>query len=117
MGTLKVGIMPRDQFQARTLAIAAGHYKPKKGEPKIWFNSIKSLAEVLSENNIRLIKIIDERKPETLKELSELSGRAVSNLSRTLKTLERYGIVELVRQQRALKPVAKATSFDIHYAA
>lgn len=26
-------------------------YKPKKDEPKIWFNSIKSLAQVLSEEN------------------------------------------------------------------
>ncbi len=80
---------------------------------------MKSLAQVLNENNVRLLKIIEEKQPETLKQLAELSGRQESNLSRTLKTLESYGIVELVKQKqgRAIKPVAKATEFNIHYAA
>jgi len=37
-------------------------------------------------------------QPKSLKELEELTGRAKSNLSRTLKTLERYGIAELEKQ-------------------
>jgi predicted transcriptional regulator len=90
--------MPREQFQQRLLDIAAGRYKPAKEEPKIWFSSMKSLSEVLSDNNMRLLKMIEENQPETLKELATLSGRKTSNLSRTLKTMERYGIVELYRQ-------------------
>ncbi len=35
-------------------------------------------------------------------ELAELSGRQKSNLSRTLKTLERYGIVKLDAARRQL---------------
>ena len=116
MAKVKVGIMPREQFQQRLIDIAAGRYKPKRGEPKIWFSSMKSLSEILSENNVRLLKIIDEQKPETLNELAQLSGRKVSNLSRTLKTMERYGIVELVKRNRTVQPITKATAFDIHYA-
>ena len=44
MKTLQVGIMSRDKFQSCTIEIASGRYKPKKNEPKIWFNSIKSLS-------------------------------------------------------------------------
>ncbi|MDX1585649.1 MAG: MarR family transcriptional regulator [Balneolaceae bacterium] len=109
--------MPREQFQKRLLDIAAGRYKPKRNEPKIWFSSVKSFSEVLNENNVRLLKIIEEEKPDSIKELSDLSGRAVSNLSRTLKTLERYGIVELTKNKKSLKPLAKATEFDIRYTA
>lgn len=87
--------MPREKFQKRLLDIAAGRYKPKFNEPKIWFSSIKSLSEVLSENNMRLLSIINEQKPESINELAELTGRQVTNLSRTLKTMERYGIVGL----------------------
>ena len=43
-----VGIMSLDHFKQYTIAIAKGEYKPKKDEPKIWFNSIRSLANVLS---------------------------------------------------------------------
>ena len=56
--TITVGIMPLEQFKSRTIAIASGKYKPKKDEPKIWFPSVKSLANVLSEKNQRLFKLV-----------------------------------------------------------
>jgi len=112
---LKIGIMPREQFQKRVLDVAAGHTKINKDDPKVWFSSIKSLSEVLSDNNVRLLKIIEEAKPKTLKDLAELSGRQVSNLSRTLKTMERYGIVELKKVSRSIEPVVKASQFSIQY--
>jgi len=117
MSILKIGIMPRNQFQKRLIDIAAGRYQPKRGEPEVWFSSIESISKVLSGNNIRLLKIIAEHHPETLKELAELSGRKSSNLSRTLKTMERYGIVKLIKKAKTIKPIAKATKFNIQYAA
>jgi predicted transcriptional regulator len=108
--------MPRDKFQQRVLDIASGKFAPKRGEPKIWFSSMKSLGEVLSDNNIYLLKLINEKKPETLSELASLSGRHTSNLSRTLKNMEKYGIVELRKHANKVQPVTKATEFDIQYA-
>jgi len=117
MNRLKIGIMPREQFQRRMVDIAAGKTKVKRAEPKVWFSSMKSLSEVLSDNNVRLLKLINEHQPETLAELAELSGRKSSNLSRTLKTMEKYGIVELRRYDgRKVQPIARATEFDIQYA-
>ena len=116
MSKLKIGIMPRDQFQKRLLDIATGRIPHKRGEPKVWFSSMKSLGEVLSDNNIRLLKIIHEHRPETIKELSDLSGRQPSNLSRTLKTMEKYGIIELKKNSRSVQAITKATEFDIQYA-
>jgi len=116
MSKLKIGIMPSDQFQRRVLDIAAGKITPKRTEPKIWFSSMKSLGEVLSDNNIRLLKLINEHHPESLGELARLSGRQTSNLSRTLKTMEKYGIVELKKHAQKVQPVIKATEFDIQYA-
>ena len=115
MKTLKVGIMPSEQFRQRVLDIAAGRYKPAPNEPKIWFSSLKSLAEILNENNTRLLSLIEKMKPESLKELAEISGRQPSNLSRTLKTFERYGIVELKKENKLLKPIVKAINFQIEY--
>ncbi len=117
MKTLNVGIMPREEFQKRTIAIASGKYKPKKDEPKIWFSSMKSLGEILSESNVKLLKIIDSEHPESIKQLSEISGRKSSNLSRTLKTLEQYSIIELVRHNKTIMPVVKAMNFNIKYSA
>lgn len=114
---LKIGILPRDQFQRRLVDIAAGKITPARNEPKIWFSSLKSLSQILSENNVRLLKLMEEHNdPESLSDLAQLSGHQPSNLSRTLKTLERYVLVELKRNEKALKPIAKATAFDIQFA-
>ena len=117
MQVLKIGIMPQHRFQKRLLDIAAGRYVPKRGEPKIWFSSIKSFSEVLSDNNVRLLRLIERYQPDSLKELAELSGRKTSNLNRTLKTMARYGIVELKKVNKTVRPIAKATEFNIQYAA
>ncbi len=51
MKAIVIGIMPQEKIRERMLAIARGEYKPKPGEPKVWFTSMKSLAEVLSDDN------------------------------------------------------------------
>lgn len=115
MSKLKIGIISREQFQRRVLDIASGKVTPKSGEPKIWFNSIKSLGEVLSEHNMCLLKLINECHPESIGDLARLSGRQTSNISRTLKTMEKYGIVELKKSAQKVQPIAIATEFDIQY--
>ena len=75
MKTLKIGIAGYDRMKARTMAIARGTHKPARDEPKVWFTSIESFAKVLS-------------------------GRSKSNLSRTLKTMSLYGLVELNAGER-----------------
>jgi len=58
MKPIVIGILPQDKIRERVLAIARGEHKPKPGEPKIWFTSMKSLAEVLSDDNRALIRVI-----------------------------------------------------------
>jgi len=113
--TLIVGIMPLEQYKKRTIAIAKCEYIPKKDEPKIWFESLKSMAQILSSENQELLRIILLNNPQSLKELEELTGRAKSNLSRTLKTLQRYGIVNLTKVKNTIFPEVKATNFKIEF--
>ena len=112
---LKVGIMSREDYKRRTIALARGEYKPKKGEPKIWFESLQSMAQVLSNENQQLLRIIQEQKPRSLKDLEIATGRKRSNLSRSLKTMSQYGIVDLVKQNRTVVPVVKATDFKVEF--
>jgi predicted transcriptional regulator len=95
--TLRIGIASYEEMKARTLAIARGERRRRRGEPKIWFRSVESFAKVLSERNRALLALIAEEEPQSLAELAELSGRAKSNLSRTLRTLENYRLVSLKR--------------------
>jgi predicted transcriptional regulator len=112
---LKFGIMSQEDYKKRTIAIAQGEYKLKQSEPKIWFESLQSMAQVLSNENQQLLKIIKEQKPTSLKDLEIATGRKRSNLSRTLKTMSRYGIVDLIKQNRTIRPVVRATDFRVEF--
>ncbi|MEY2660842.1 MAG: hypothetical protein RLZZ123_2014 [Pseudomonadota bacterium] len=113
MKTIIIGILPQEKIRERMLAIARGDYKPKTTEPKIWFTSMRSLAEVLSDENRALLKVIQNTKPQSISILADLTGRKPSNLSRTLKTMSNYGFVEMRRESKHVRPIAKCTDFRI----
>ncbi len=109
-----IGIMPLEQQKARTIAIARGEYKPKKREPKVWFPSMASVSQVLSDENQCLLRTIAQNNPESLRELGDLTGRERGNLSRTLKKMAAYGLVKLHEAEgQRVVPEALATAFDI----
>jgi len=97
MTTLKVGIASYEELKERTLRVARGDQRISPRDPKIWFTLTESFARVLSAGNRALLRIIADKAPASLDELAQLSGRRKSNLSRTLKTMDRFGFVRLDR--------------------
>lgn len=93
MKPLKIGIASVEQYKRRTMAIARGEFVPRPDEPKVWFQSLATMSQVLSDKNRALLGLIVQMQPKSLSELAEKTGRAKSNLSRTLRTMERYGLV------------------------
>jgi predicted transcriptional regulator len=113
MKTIVVGILSQEKIRERMLSIARGDLKPKSTDPKIWFTSMRSLAEVLSDDNRALLKVIQHSKPESITSLADITGRKPGNLSRTLKTMSNYGFVEMKRENRHVRPIVKGTDFRI----
>ena len=114
MKAITIGILPQAQIRARMLSIAKGELKPKSSDPKVWFTSMRSLAEVLSDENRALLKVISDEHPDSIAALALSTGRSPGNLSRTLKTMSNYGLVEMQQVNlRQMRPVAKATELRI----
>ena len=100
MTTLKVGIASYEEMKAQTMAVARGKRRISPDEPKVWFTSTESFSKVLSAGNRKLLRVIAEKEPGSLDELARITGKAKSNLSRTLHTMESYGLVRLERGER-----------------
>ena len=116
MKKLIVGIASYEEMKARSMAIAKGEYSPGRGEPKVWFTSLESFAKVLSKRNVELLQIIAEHQPVGYKELESLSGRKIPSLSRTLRTMERYGLVRLEKgPNRKIIPHALYSDVELKY--
>ena len=110
----RVGIASYEQQKVRLMAIARGEYKPAADEPRIWFSSMESLAQVLSSKNQLLLEIIAVSHPGSIGDLEQLTGRRTSNLSRSLKTLERYGLVSLHKEGKTVVPRALYDRVEIN---
>ena len=103
---LRIGIAPLNEIAQYTRDVVAGRRRRTADDPDIWFSSIESFAKVMSEKNRALLTTIAEKQPDSIDALAAKSGRAKSNLSRTLRTMERYGLVRLEKGEgRKLRPV------------
>lgn len=112
--TLKIGIAPRDVIVRYTRDIVAGRRRRAAADPDIWFTSIGSFAKVLSERNRGLLSLIVECRPDSIDALATESGRAKGNLSRTLATMARYGLVRLEKGRgRKLRPVVTFEKLEL----
>ena len=75
MKKIVIGVMSQEKIRERALAIARGEYKPKPGEPRVWFTSMRSVAEVLSDSNRALLQVIIETTPASVADLAKTTGR------------------------------------------
>ena len=113
MKAIKIGIASQTEIRKRMLAIAKGELKVKPSDPKIWFTSMRSLAQVLSDENRALLDVIRSSRPVSISELADLTGRKQGNLSRTLKTMSNYGLVKMQKRDRELMPIACSDRIEI----
>ena len=111
--TIAIGVMPQVKLRERVLAIACGDYKPKASDPKIWFTSMKTAADVLSDENRALLRTIAETRPVSIAALAAETGANVRRMSRTLHTLSRYGLVDLLPSGTSLRPVTQGATYRI----
>lgn len=110
---LKVGIASTEAIKQRTIEIATGKRKRDRNDPQVWFTSINSLAQVLSEPNRLLLEMIRRAEPASMTELAGLTGRKASNLSRTLRTMENYKLVRLEKVNQHVRPIVDWDKLDI----
>ena len=80
----------------------------------IALESVEAALRLLTRQNRDLIRIIQAGKFNSMTELAQLSGRAESNLNRTIKKLAKLGLVTLKREQgRFVKPELAIRSLKI----
>jgi predicted transcriptional regulator len=86
----------RDEMRA----VARGERTAPADAAKPSFNSVDAVVRLLTHENRELLAIIRDRKPRSIAELVEMTGRAQPNLTRTLAKMEAAGFV-------AMKPAGR----------
>src|SRR3546814_1521428 len=79
-------------------AVARGERHAPRDAGGISYSSIEALGRLLTRDNRALLATIRDRNPRSVAELSRISGRAESNLARTLRKLEVAGLVKFTKR-------------------
>ena len=85
-------------------AVARGERRASADASKPSFNSVEAVVRLLTPDNRRLLALIRDRKPGSVAELADLTGRAQPNLTRTLAKLEAAGFVSMKTVGRRKAP-------------
>jgi predicted transcriptional regulator len=84
-------------------AVARGERPARADAAKPSFNSVEAIVRLLTPENRRLLATIRDRKPQSVAELGELTGRAQPNLTRTLAKMEAAGFISMKAAGRRRK--------------
>mgnify|MGYP001180840396 FL=1 len=95
-------------------AVARGERLAPKDAGGKTFDSVEALLRLLTPQNRELLAIIRDKKPQSIAELAELTGRAQSNLTRTLGKLVAIGFVRLKNVDRRKVPTTTIHSLRIN---
>lgn len=106
-------IMSHEALKGEMKAVARGAKKAPADAAHPSFNSIEALTRLLTTENRQLLAFIRDEKPESIAELAELTGRAASNLTRTLTKLEAAGLIKMRMVNRRKVPMALVKSLRV----
>jgi predicted transcriptional regulator len=95
-------------------AVARGERLAPKDAGGTTVDSVEALLRLLTPQNRELLAIIRDKKPQSIAELAELTGRAQPNLTRTLGKLVAIGFVRLKNVDRRKVPTTTIHSLRIN---
>jgi predicted transcriptional regulator len=101
-------------LRAQMKAVARGEKPAPKDAGGTTFDSVEALLRLLTPQNRELLAVIRGKKPQSIAELAELTGRAQPNLTRTLGKLEAVGFVRMKSVDRRKVPTTTVRSLQIN---
>ena len=109
-----VRIQSHASLREEMKAVARGQRKAPKHAAGMSFDSVGALMRLLTPQNRELLAVIRDKKPQSIAELAQLTGRAQPNLTRTLGKLEAIGFVRFKNVERRKVPTTIVHSLRIN---
>jgi predicted transcriptional regulator len=99
-------IQSLDSLEREMRAVARGERPAPADAADPTFNSIDAVVRLLTPENRKLLAVIRDRKPKSVSDLAQMTGRAQPNLTRTLAKLEAAGFITMKAVGRRKAPSA-----------
>ncbi|HHY0330678.1 TPA: transcriptional regulator [Vibrio cholerae] len=109
----RIGIADEELVRKYMLDVSAGKLNNVEDIPHFWFASLTELAQVLTNDNIKLLNMIDHERPNSVGKLSEITGRSVEELEVSIERLTSKGFARIEICGNEERLTAIYTSFVI----
>lgn len=109
----RIGIADEELVRKYMLDVSAGKLNHVENFPHLWFTSLTELAQVLTNENIKLLYMISRDRANSVRKLSEITGRSVEELSISIDDLASKGFVRIDRCGNEERLIAIYTFFEI----
>jgi len=109
----RIGIADEELVRKYMLDVSSGKLNHVENFPHLWFTSLTALAQVLTNENIKLLNVIYYERPNSVGKLSEITGHSVEELSISIDELASKGFVRIDRCGNEERLNAIYTSFEI----
>lgn len=106
-------IQDMNALEREMRAVARGERPAAADAARPSFNSVAAVVRLLTRQNRQLLATIRDRKPRSVAELAQMTGRAQPNLTRTLAKLEAAGFITVKAIGRRRVPSAAVTKIVV----
>ncbi|NAW97643.1 transcriptional regulator [Vibrio anguillarum] len=109
----RIGIASEELVRKYILDVAAGKLNYVEDMPQFWFASLTELSQVLTNDNIKLLKMMAYERPNSVAKLAEITDLSVEELEVSIEKLTSKGFVriEICGNEECLTAIY--TSFEI----
>lgn len=94
---------PYEEGQSAIRRLQAGESNDQPATVR--FQNESQLAEVFNERTYRLLRVLRDEQPASIRETARCVGRDKKNVHEELTTLEALGVIRFEEEGRARKPV------------
>src|SRR5438128_829803 len=102
----RLRVISLDALERQMRAVARGERPAPVDAARPCVNSVEAVVRLLTPENRKLLALIRDRKPQSIAELVQMTGRAQPNLTRTLAKLEAAGFIRMKSTGRRRAPSA-----------
>lgn len=104
-----------DRLEEAVDDIENGVDEASTGERGLSLPDEEALARVFSAQNLQLIRAIAQHEPSSMRHLATIVDRDIKNVSQNLNGLESLGLIDLVDEGRAKRPVVPYDEIEVIY--
>lgn len=104
--TVRVGPVEhaRREFKEDLVVAAKGGRLRRRRE--IWFANLEEAARILTEQRLALLRLVSQKQPRSTADLARMAHRSLNRVAADLHVLARLGLVQLLGEGGAQRPVA-----------